>query len=248
MTGSQAYNRAWMSFSNLLTPTAFPAVYDLQTQKLYPYGMKPVGFGWYAGALVLAGECTTPSILESGVTVAVGNGHLYICTVAGTTGANQPIWPLTEGGTVVDGTVTWKEQTPVMANRLPAPLPASLGLSSTASAIPAASDVYVVLTFINAQGESLSSVPRMITTVGTTTAVSVAIPTLASLAGWIQGLAPAYVPTGCNVYYWTVPTGSQAPQLSEYGLMVGSPFPLGATVIITIYTGGATDVPTTNSA
>src|ERR1035441_7713237 len=42
MIGTQAYNRAWMGFSNLLTPTAFPSVYDLFTKKLYPYGMKPV--------------------------------------------------------------------------------------------------------------------------------------------------------------------------------------------------------------
>ena len=90
MIGAQAYNRAWMSFSNLLTPTAFPAVYDLKSKNLYPYGMKPVGFGWYAGAQVLVGECCTPSQLQSGVPVAVGNGHLYICIQAGTTGNVQP--------------------------------------------------------------------------------------------------------------------------------------------------------------
>jgi hypothetical protein len=248
MIGSQAYNRAWMSFSDLLTPTAFPAAYDLQTKALYPYGMKPVGFGWYAGALVLVGECTTPSILEEGVTVAVGNGHLYICTVAGKTGQVQPAWPLTEGGTVIDGTVTWKEQTPVLANRLPAPLQASIALSSAASGIFAAWDVYVILTFVNAQGESLSSVARMITTVLGSTAVVVTIPTLGSLAGWIQGLSPSYIPTGCNVYYYAVATGAQAPQLSKYGQLTGSPFPLGGTATIISTPPPAIPPPTTNSA
>lgn len=36
------------------------------------------------------------------------NGHVYQVTVAGTSGASEPIWP-TDGGTVVDGTVTWKD-------------------------------------------------------------------------------------------------------------------------------------------
>ena len=46
----------------------------------------------------------------------VPNGRLYKCTVAGTTGASEPSWPTTDGGTVADGTVTWKEQTPDLAN------------------------------------------------------------------------------------------------------------------------------------
>jgi prepilin-type N-terminal cleavage/methylation domain-containing protein len=38
------------------------------------------------------------------------NGHYYKCT-AGTSGAaaNEPVWPLNSGGTVVDNTITWTE-------------------------------------------------------------------------------------------------------------------------------------------
>ena len=37
------------------------------------------------------------------------NGHRYECTVAGTSGAAEPVWPLTNGATVNDGTVIWTE-------------------------------------------------------------------------------------------------------------------------------------------
>ena len=35
------------------------------------------------------------------------NGWWYRCTVAGTSAGSEPTWPVIEGGTVVDGTVTW---------------------------------------------------------------------------------------------------------------------------------------------
>ncbi len=41
-------------------------------------------------------------------TPAAFAGHYYQCTVAGTTAAAEPVWPTT-GGTVADGTVTWKD-------------------------------------------------------------------------------------------------------------------------------------------
>lgn len=40
------------------------------------------------------------------------NGYFYVCTVAGTTDALEPVWPLTEGDSVVDGSVTWRNAGP----------------------------------------------------------------------------------------------------------------------------------------
>lgn len=54
---------------------------------------------WSAGATQNVGDIVNP---------VTYNGFSYLCIVAGTTGASQPTWPTTIGGTVVDGTVTWQ--------------------------------------------------------------------------------------------------------------------------------------------
>ena len=54
---------------------------------------------WAANKAVKKGDRRRPT---------VGNGFVYECTVAGTTGATEPTWPTTSGATVTDGTVTWK--------------------------------------------------------------------------------------------------------------------------------------------
>lgn len=43
------------------------------------------------------------------VTPDTRNGLRYVCTGAGTSGSSAPSWPLSVGGTVDDGSATWKQ-------------------------------------------------------------------------------------------------------------------------------------------
>ena len=54
-------------------------------------------------------KASAPVIEDQQVPPTSPNGHIYKCTVAGTTGASEPTWPTGTGETVVDGTVTWTE-------------------------------------------------------------------------------------------------------------------------------------------
>lgn len=56
-------------------------------------------------AAVALGDTVIPNI---------PNGRIYQCTTAGTTGAGEPTYPTTNGGTVADGGAIWTEQTTAM--------------------------------------------------------------------------------------------------------------------------------------
>jgi len=55
---------------------------------------------------------TIAHISNDEVQPTVTNGYFYIAITAGTTDVSEPIWPLTEGDTVVDGTVIWQNAGP----------------------------------------------------------------------------------------------------------------------------------------
>jgi|SRR6185436_2337244 len=82
------------------------------------------GSGYTAGGATLGSKTLTLTAADSWATAwaastayAVGdivhplvtNGHLYICTVAGTSNSSAPSWPTVHRAAVTDNTVTWAE-------------------------------------------------------------------------------------------------------------------------------------------
>jgi prepilin-type N-terminal cleavage/methylation domain-containing protein len=55
---------------------------------------------WRSGAVYTTSNYVIPTNF---------NGHRYRCTTAGTSGANEPTWPLNSTGTVTDSGVMWTE-------------------------------------------------------------------------------------------------------------------------------------------
>jgi hypothetical protein len=247
---ASAGNKVFSAYSDLAQPLSGLSTMDPKALTLNPYGMKPFGWNWLPLTAILQNEVATPSAPRT------GNGHTYQAQNAGATGPNEPIWPLTDGGIVVEVLsaaqiaaglvpVTWKEKTMVIANRLPAPAAPALALAG-AGTIPAGQDVYIAMTLLNTAGETLPSTPVFITTVAPATTISVAIPPLAALPTWMQNLPPAYVPTQANVYTAIVPTGSPAPALSTFQQYGGSA-PLNS--ILGVNNAGAgVPPPTTTTA
>jgi len=54
---------------------------------------------WASGTSYSVGDVVIPT---------TANGHMYICTAAGTSGSSEPTWPTMDGNTVTDNTVTWE--------------------------------------------------------------------------------------------------------------------------------------------
>lgn len=240
---TQAGNKVWSAYSNLFTPTAGLSCFNPKTRNLDPFGMKPYGWRWLPNTLVYKGEVATPSNSFAG---PKGNGHTYQAQNTGTTGANEPAWPAAESGTVVDGGVTWKELTMVMANRLPAPDAPALQLAA-GGAFPGGQTVSIYLTFTNGMGETVAGAVASIATTAAGQAVKVTIPALAGLAGWLGQLEAPYAITGVNIYEADVTTGNPAPAATSFQ-KAGGPYALGSTQLVTGTAASGVYAPTINSA
>jgi hypothetical protein len=239
LLGVPAGNKVWGAFTDGQKPTGAgicinpKAIRTNGANPVTPLGMKPFGWYWQPNTPVLQNEVCCPA------SPSTGNGHTYQAQNSGTTGANQPGFSANdaEGQEYNDNGIIWKELTMVLANRLPPPSAPTLTRETGTGTFPADEDVYVILTFVNPQGESLPGLPSKITNTVLDNAVLVAIPTLASLPGWIRSLTTPYAPTECNVYVATVATGSPAPPTSVYELAGATA--LGSTRLVTAQPSGA---------
>ncbi len=115
MQSALAYKKAFLVFGDLLNSLGAPAVLNLSTGVLDPLSGKPFGASWLANTQYNLGEVVTPA------NPVGGNGHTYVCTQAGKSGALQPAFPVLEGGTIGDGGAIWTETTPLMVQAIPAP-------------------------------------------------------------------------------------------------------------------------------
>ncbi|MGD0168684.1 MAG: prepilin-type N-terminal cleavage/methylation domain-containing protein [Smithella sp.] len=70
---------------------------------------------WTNGGLIPPNPWAVSTAYSLNQVVYPANGYQYICTVAGTSGTTQPLWPTTIGSTVPDGSVTWKCYQPLVA-------------------------------------------------------------------------------------------------------------------------------------
>jgi phage tail sheath gpL-like len=70
-----------------------------------PAGMTATFFTTWVTLTAYTSGATPSFVIPK--TNPVSTGFYFKCTTAGTTGASEPVWPTTIGGTVADGTVTW---------------------------------------------------------------------------------------------------------------------------------------------
>src|SRR5262249_5996945 len=210
LQATPAYNRGYLAFTDLKKSTASPAVYDIASGNLDPISLKPFRSNWAATTAYRVGDVVTPA-----TPAIVGNGHCYRCTVAGTSGANQPAFPTADGATGVDGRVTWTEFTPGMAQSLQNIITAAPPVKAEggAGAFAARRDVYIAVTLVNGNGETVLSGIFTFVNTSANDRFTVTSPVLPL---WAQGLSGANAVTGYNVYEADVATGNPAPASTSF--------------------------------
>jgi hypothetical protein len=163
----QAFNNMLIALTDLLLPQGPVLLYNSSDSTLYPASDLPFAAAWNPGTYYRVGQFVSPSTFQTfgqtdgqGAWVEQRTGFVYRCTTAGTSGTyannGNPVWPVSIEGTVVDGGVTWTEETPVFISGLPGP-PRPLegpAFPNGGSVLIPGSTAYFVLTAVNSIGES----------------------------------------------------------------------------------------------
>lgn len=269
---TQAFNRGYLALGDLTEGVAPAMVFDPAGGTLDPVSDIPFAAPWNPGKRYRVGHVVSPSSFQTfglpaaqGTWVPLQTGHLYRCTVAGISAAAgaQPTWPLGTNATIADNTVTWEEYTPTCASGLPDP-GAPITPTSTpdgASPILPGATVFIALTYVSANGESIndivtaqgtldtSKVLQWTNNTGFAVDLSVIMPAIpaAVAAGGPLGINGA---TGYNVYAYIVqgtPNPVQYLDSTYYAQLAGGPFAAGATATITDWPIGQS-IPQVNTA
>ncbi len=85
--------------------------YQLGTSTSQPSGVRAVGSVTVVGKTASDRADSTAYAVGDRVKSATTPTHLFVCTVAGTSGSSAPTWPTVIDETVTDGTVTWRCET-----------------------------------------------------------------------------------------------------------------------------------------
>ena len=91
-----------------------PGPYEYLSVDLYHRNVTDIVVTRENGSTATAWQATTAYTLGVYKVPSTANGHFYSVSTAGTTGGAEPTWP-TDGGTVVDGTVTWQDMGTIIA-------------------------------------------------------------------------------------------------------------------------------------
>ena len=108
-TIEQQYNAAYEQLRLFAQPDAEPTLSPDELRTILTAQKR--ADVWTASTSYVVGDAILPT---------VGNGHRYICTQAGTSGATEPVWSKAMGAIASDGTsdpvLRWKEDGPAFKN------------------------------------------------------------------------------------------------------------------------------------
>lgn len=277
MQAAQTLNRAYMVFTNIANPAAagsVSGVYDLNTGVLDPLSMRPVGETWAAGTKYQVGEVVTPILTSAGGNGdGVGKSFRASAITTGVSGNVEPAWPAADGGSVVDGGVTWTENTLLFSNVVSppdkltghgAPITPIAGVSGASPASgftldaavvagaggwAAGRDIYIAVTLSNDQGETTTiTLEADGINGGSVLNDRIQITVTATVRAWLSNLAVGFAPTGWSIYTADVAHGAAAPALAAFKLHSAGHSLLVNTVVNVDGAGAGAAPPTANTA
>lgn len=277
MQDDQTLNRAYLAFTNIATPSAIGSVnsvYDLLTGILDPLSMRPVGQTWAAATTYQVGEVVTPILTSAGGNgTGVGRSFRVSVITTGISGNAEPVWP-GDGGNIVNGGVTFTENTLIFSNVVPPPdavqgdpqgggavsklfpqAPSSgfIGqctIVAGAGGFAAGRDVYLTITLVNAEGET-APCPAALANLRIATVLNdrVQLKITSTIRAWLLTLGGLFIPSGFQVYEADVVHGAAAPAAGAFLQVAGGPFALAVNTTVNVdNTAAGVVAPTVNTA